>query len=619
MEPFKIICVTCQAKLAVRNESLIGQVLACPRCESMVEITPPTGEAASEATKPVPLVEAIAPAVTATAIVPEEAVVPNAEAEILQASAEVAKYKMMVWSLAGVLVGAVLVGGVLYSRSGSSTEATTLALNTLEPAPVTEVINPPAVETPPVETAPIVATPAVVAPVVEVAVPAVEEPMAEEPVAAVVEPSVSLALIDEQPAEAPETIPKIARRFDPLDFDPENLTLAAVDRPSESVGPPATQSQDEVIEMPEEVPSTLPSVWRGPDGGEDASKRNAEKQLDQLISGVKVQEMPLVDCLRLLSQLSGVPVSVSPEQLLMAGITPQKKIVFTVKKAGLNFVLSEVLEPLHLEYTTHGSQVVVTRQDATKQREISYPVDDLVDGETSLEELAGWVEQLVAPATWKTAGGEGTIEASSGRIRIGQTQQVQYQALIFLERLRLARNLPPRSRYPVKRLAGTPANALLQKQLAKRTTFTFSQYTPIDDVFVHWQTEIGVPLLIDWPALEEAEIWPATTVACAILDQPWSVGLEKVLEPLGLGWRAATGGAIEITSAEKVQSELQLELYPLRREFEGDAESLLVLAKPQAAGGIFYDPVGKVQMVLQPAATHRLIFRRLREQQLLRE
>ena len=616
MEPFKIICVTCQAKLSVNNASLIGQVLACPRCESMVEITPPTGAVAAASTEPVPVVEEVAPAVTATAIVPDEVSVPNVEAEILQASAEVAKYKMMVWSLAGVLVGAVLVGAVLYSRRDSSTEATALVPNTLEPAPVIEIINPPAVETLLVEPAPIVETPSTVTPVVEVAVPALKEPVSE-----VVGPSVPPAPIDEQPIEVPE----IARRFDPLDFDPESLTLAAVDKPTESVEPPASESQDEVIEMPEEVPSTLPSARRGPDGGEDASERDAEQQLDLLIPGVAFKQLPLVDFLRLISHLSGVPVSVSPEQLLMAGITPQKKVTLTAKKAGLNFVLNKVLEPLHLEYSARGSQVVVTRQDATKQREINYPIDDLVGDATSLEELVGWVEQLVAPATWKTAGGEGTLETSSGKLRIRQTQQAQYQVLIFLERLRLARNLSPRSRYPVKRLAGTPASALLQEQLANRTTFTFSQYTPIDDVFVHWQTEIGVPLLIDWPALEEANIWPATTVACAILDQPWSVALEKVLEPLGLGWRAATGGAIEITSAEKVRSELQLELYPLRGEgefdgeFDGDVGALFVLAKPQAAGGIVYDPVGKVLLVLQPASTQRLIFRRLREQGLFGE
>jgi len=95
--------------------------------------------------------------------------------------------------------------------------------------------------------------------------------------------------------------------------------------------------------------------------------------------------------------------------------------------------------------------------------------------------------------------------------------------------------------------------------------------------------------------------------------------LEKVLEPLGLGWRATPGGAIEITSAEKVQNELQLELYPLRRDFDGDVQQLRLDAKQQAAGVILYDPAGKVLLVLESAAAQRVIFRRLGERGLLGE
>ena len=609
MEPFKIICVTCQAKLAVNNASLIGQIVACPRCESMVEITPPIGEAASAATKPVPVVEEVAPAVTATVVVPEEVVVPNAEAEILQASAEVAKYKMMVWSLAGVLVGAFLLGGVWYSRSDSNTETTVRVSGNLNPATTHEVNTPPTVETPVANPAPIVETPPAVTPNIEIAVPAVEEPAAE-----VVEQPEPAAPIVEQPTEAPEATPKIARRFDPLDFDPESLTLAAVDQPPEPVEPLVLEPQDEVTEAPDEVPSTLPLVRRGPDGSEETSERDAEKQLALSIPSLKFHQMPLIDCLRLVSQLGGVPVSVSPKQLLLAGITSQKKVAFDQAGISLGDMLKQVLEPLHLEYAIQGAQVLITRQEAKKQREINYPINDLLDDATSADTLAGWVEQLVAPPTWKSAGGEGTLKVSPDKLRIAQTQQVQYQVLIFLERLRLARNLPPRSRYPVKRLAGTPASMLLQEKLERSATFTFSQYTPIDDIFVHWQTELGVPLLVDWPALEVAELCPTTTITCAINSQPWSIAFEKILEPLGLGWRATLSGAIEITAAEKVQTELQLEIYPLRSDFEGGIDQLRLLAKSQPGGVMLYDPSGKVLIALQPATAHREISRALRQQ-----
>jgi hypothetical protein len=40
---FYITCTTCQARLKVRDPKAIGIILACPKCESMVQVTPPSG------------------------------------------------------------------------------------------------------------------------------------------------------------------------------------------------------------------------------------------------------------------------------------------------------------------------------------------------------------------------------------------------------------------------------------------------------------------------------------------------------------------------------------------------------------------------------------------------
>lgn len=43
MELFAVICETCTARLKVRDTRAIGQILACPKCGGMVQITPPAG------------------------------------------------------------------------------------------------------------------------------------------------------------------------------------------------------------------------------------------------------------------------------------------------------------------------------------------------------------------------------------------------------------------------------------------------------------------------------------------------------------------------------------------------------------------------------------------------
>ncbi len=75
VELFKITCVTCRAGLSVRNESIIGQIIACPQCGSMVQVVSPgepegpPAEAGSpgRAGPPVTLVQSPAPAPAAVA------------------------------------------------------------------------------------------------------------------------------------------------------------------------------------------------------------------------------------------------------------------------------------------------------------------------------------------------------------------------------------------------------------------------------------------------------------------------------------------------------------------------------------------------------------------------
>lgn len=52
MEPFSIACTTCQARLRVRDESVIGQILTCPKCGSMVLVELPSSTAESPAAPP---------------------------------------------------------------------------------------------------------------------------------------------------------------------------------------------------------------------------------------------------------------------------------------------------------------------------------------------------------------------------------------------------------------------------------------------------------------------------------------------------------------------------------------------------------------------------------------
>lgn len=632
MELFKIICVTCKARLSVRNPAIIGQIVACPKCDSMVQVEAPAAAAGpivaetvapdsiqnvpTEPVAPNDFAEVPAEPALETPVVEAAPVeLPPVEEEALQANVAVAKYKLLAWTLASVAVGAAIGGAVILFR-GSPEEVDAKAdtvVSPIEPTsvdaqaelaeePTQEKREPELLEQPEPQ----------VADAESVATVEVAE-------IAPVTPEETRELSTKEVSGKPEQSPRVASRFDALDLDPDLLDLEMLKNASEksdAVKPDADfpdTAESPAMADPAEV-TTLPTVRRDPDQKQNKATQSAEERLAQVFPAITVKAMSVADFLDLLSRLGGVPISVAPEQLQMAGITARKSVSLEAKEISLAAALSRVLGPLHLEYTTVGPQVVVVRKNAAKIREMEYPLDDLTTTTVTTEDIVGWVERFVLPEDRST-----TLEVSETALRLEQPQELQYQVLIFLERLRLSRNLPPRSRFPVKRLASSSSHAALAERLGAPVTFTFSHYTALNEIVRYWQQELDTPILVDWPALGELDLWPETRVVSAVESKPWSVALDLALEPLGLGWRAAVGGTIEITSAEKIQSELKLELYQLRRKLGGDEERVLAELRSFATShpaGITYDRAGRVLIVFQPAATQRLVYRWLVDEKL---
>ena len=611
VEIFKITCVTCQAGLSVRNESIIGEIVACPQCGSMVEVVPP-GEAADLPT------ELITPeAIESSTPVPVAQELTAAEPLITET---VGSFRWIFWGVGILVVGATILGTALFWPADAEvSDAASPHDNSQSEA--TEV-QAPAITEPSANVDPLV-TPKETT-TTETLEP-VEIPV-EEPVVAEREEPLAEAQIGEAIPQAVEVeVARVARRYDPLDLDPEGLDLAALDNLTEAspVTEPSGTPEAEKIDK-EPTTSTLPVVRRGSDPRWDVAASDAKQRLARRLPTIEFNRMRLVDFLSLISQLSGSPVSVSSEQLLMAGISGRKLVSLDAEGITLDESLTQVLQPLRLKHMIDGPQVIVVRQEADQVRDIEYPIDDLISDDTSAEKLSDWIRQLVAPANWD----EANLEIASGTLRIKQSRTVHYRVLVFLERLRLVRGMSTRSRYPIERLAPTPLHAAMAERLTAPALFTFSRETPIGEVFLHWQRELDLPLLVDWPALSEVQLWPDSTVVCAVADQPWHEVLTEVLEPLGLDWRAAAGGAIEISTIEQLGSDSQLELYRLSSEQPVNGEQVVNgLRKhlatlrhsdsPEANTELLLDPTGPALLALQSASAQRDILAWLVEQNLI--
>ena len=72
--------------------------------------------------------------------------------------------------------------------------------------------------------------------------------------------------------------------------------------------------------------SSMPAVRLGTQPEQSWLSRDAREQFAHQVPALEVREMPLASFLQLMSGLGGVPISTSAEQLLMAGISPRKRV-----------------------------------------------------------------------------------------------------------------------------------------------------------------------------------------------------------------------------------------------------------------------------------------------------
>ncbi|MCH2115829.1 MAG: hypothetical protein MK171_13085 [Pirellulales bacterium] len=648
MEIFKIRCLTCQASLAVHNRAMLGQIVACPRCGGMVEVQPPHQGSAAATTENL---DASANLHVAQAAAPTdgsaESIATHAAARLMTAAKTC---QLVTISLAGLFVAASLLGIVLLYGNSSPLDA-----RLIDDLVIDNSVDYPVRNTPR-------AAPAPALPVVPTSQTKVEEPdnlaqlvkapattreIASDQGPATGQTGPPLTLTNEptdgiklqQPAATPEESeqapvaanppPPKTPKLNPLELDLGNLDLAALHRSTAKPNAEASLrpvfSPNDALNEPSPEPAmpvtTARLVRRSPEQNTALRVGDAAARLAEVIPTLKFKSIPLGDFFRLVSQLSGVPVSVASEQLLMAGITLRKPVSLDGIDISLDMTLHRVLEPLQLKHVAQNGQVIVWHRNSAKIKELDYPIEDLVDSTTSADRLSEWARTLIAPASWKSEGGSGSLEIRQDSLHVVQAQQIHYRLLVFLDQLRLARKIPLKSGFPVQQLVGASARKMTDAKLSATVTFTFSRYTSLDEVFAHWQRELGLPLAIDWPALADQKLWPETRIACAIVNAPWRAALDQVLPPLGLRWRVVAGGMVEITSAEKYDHQLQLAVLPLQTLFRDRPETLMkelqATVGTQKGATMVYDASGNALLALQSAAAQRRILRQLVERKLL--
>ena len=166
----------------------------------------------------------------------------------------------------------------------------------------------------------------------------------------------------------------------------------------------------------------------------DVAARLADK-----IPQIEFQDTPLGDALDLLSAMSTLSISLDPDALLAAGVSLRDPVSVRQTGSSVGKVLEAMLAGRKLAFVAENGLVLITAPAEYREtlRRRRYTVSDLTGSDAkAVAELAGLVQKLVAPDSWQTAGGRGTVQPEDGALSVLQSGVVHDQIVTFCEKLR---------------------------------------------------------------------------------------------------------------------------------------------------------------------------------------
>ncbi|TWT77956.1 hypothetical protein Pla123a_17550 [Posidoniimonas polymericola] len=433
----------------------------------------------------------------------------------------------------------------------------------------------------------------------------------------------AIAATDNEPEPEPQG-------FDPLEFDPSKLDLvmlrgdrksaepAASDSPAPpeeprlAIGwdhrvekPAATDPSDEAAEDVDQqlaARAEIERVWveRGTTAFENHAPVDLARRLNDKLPELKLPPAPLADSVRTWSELAGVPVNIDPQALARAGVSPRAKVAFSGADATLAELLQSALKPLRLTYAERDGQLALARLGGHSVRTAGFSVADLAAAPLQMESLRGLVVAMVPSIDDAALGVDGQ------KLTLSAPADAHFDLAVFCERLRHARGLKQRTKYPAALLATEPPLARLESPLSRSATFSFISPTPLAEVLDYWRDATGLEIVVDWASAAASRIGPQTLVRCSSREQPWRDALDGVLHPLGLGWRVVDARTLQIATRQDAAVGIEsTEFYPLAKSADGSQAAEELTAELTAMAGLN----GPASVVRYDAPSHSLLIR----------
>ncbi len=398
--------------------------------------------------------------------------------------------------------------------------------------------------------------------------------------------------------------------------------------PAAEVKPPAVAD----VKPPLVATAKPPPVEAKPPAALDPK---LQAMLDVPIAKMSLSNMPMANAVQLVSAIGNLPVSFDPDALEELGVSLHDPISIEVANSKVGKALEEIAASRNMASVVENGQILLTSTAEHREslRPVRFFVADLTGRDAhAAADLAALLQRLVAPQSWQPSGGRGTVEIAPDALRITQTAHVDYQIIVFCEKLRVARGLPTKSKLskldPKKFVLATRtarAKAILSQIVSVHASVPSSLFSILDQ----FKQPAGSEILIDRPALAAIGISESTTGKFKAEKLPLGEALQQLLEPLELSWRAVDASTLQITTQKALATRMELEFYPVGKRPAptsgnppgapaGQPPAALIerikTGLPSAVwdeggqgGALYFDPLSQCLIVLQSQPMQRAL------------
>jgi hypothetical protein len=569
MQPFPMHCTTCRAKLIVSKPELLGQILACPSCSSMVQIpdVPPGFQVPENANDTVddfgylsednpnddiPIggsddnllasAQSDSPARQDQPIVePSVAVVDELaeQADLLPLAwnsdeSQENKRKLVVIGLcvSGLITIASIVGFVVFPGSDESnqfaqqsnvpTQDTAeqpeqLTTPHSENSDAVDVQDPPEQQQQPEQSEP----------------PANTEPTTSETTDPALLPET------EQPTTKPETPSAAPPGFEAnpeTSIETGDLSNILVD-----VAPFLGNSANPILTSPERP--AMPNPASNPRA---AIEVNIEAGLSFTVPQLIIEEeLPLFQFFYLVTALGNFPVTVDLQSLELSGTSLFSPVSISAENQTLAAILTTVLDPLGLAPVQNGGHVIIRHQQHISPEVLrsDIPLEQIEKLDLTTVELSDIVNRSLGDPRKPIASiAAGDIANESTGLTIQGDQRIQDQVQRLLQRMLQAEKL--------QAIDGLANELDAWEQYQQNSSLNFHRKTPLVRILAYLNSETGLHFQVNWDQLWKVGWTPTSQVTLVTDNETLLSGLEQLLTANGLSFIARADKVLEITSAK---------------------------------------------------------------------